>query len=333
MISFGLPLMHLLDTVSAQRGLSRADILECIKTAIVENFRLRGRIVTVSVENLEGDFVLSVQETILTGGGQALYREVRFIPPVSPELLREIIDEYAAKRQANHVWTLAECKAVAQADDHYLIEIISAQASDECENKIAVLPKKNINEGEVFASGEIIWCIIKKYERSPIDVGYAEAWRDVDADWIASRSDSNFLSLMAYQMMGEAIQGVIHTSRGILIFQPGVDLQPLLADGCRHKNILQKLCGLQRLAVARRSPRTELDKKLIHAIQEVAGLKYGADFKIGAEDPQQLPRIYISHEKAPRLMGRGGHNLFFIKCVVGFQFEIKVTSRITGTRK
>lgn len=333
MINPGFSLVALLDSVSLQRGLTRADLVECVKTAIEENFRLRGRIVTVTVEDLEADAMVSVQETILTGSARAMYKEVHFIPPVPPDLLTQIIDDFVARRQADHIWTLAECRVIAVREDHYLVEVINAHTSENVENDIAVLPRKYTNEGEAFSNKAIIWTIIKKYTRAVLDGGFDEPWRDVDAKWIASRADSQFLALMAYQMLGEQVQSVIHTSRGILIFPPGVDLQPLLADKSKHKNILQSLCGLKRLAVARRSPREELDKKLIHAIQEVAGLKYGSDFKIGAADPTQLPRIYVSHEKAPRLVGSGGHNLFFIKCVVGFQFEIKITSRINSTPK
>ncbi|BDT74062.1 hypothetical protein os4_36150 (plasmid) [Comamonadaceae bacterium OS-4] len=329
MISIGFSLEQLLDSLSEQRGLSKEELVVCIKEAIVESFRLRGRVVTVEVEDIHKEARISVEETVLTGGARPHYREVSLIPPVAPELLATIIEEHQQRKAANRIWSLAESRVVNVQEDHYLVELINAVDCNEAVNKMAVLPRRHCNQDDQFRTGQNIWVAIKPLDPTPLEVGYSEAWRDIQAPYIATRAESNFLTLMAIQMLGEAVQGVIHTSRGILIFPAGTDIQPLLADGSKHKNILQSLCGLSRLAIARRSPREQVDKKLIHAINEVAGLKYGVDYKIGAEDPNQLPRVYVSHEKASRLVGVGGHNLFFIKCVVQVAFDLKISARIT----
>lgn len=329
MISIGFSLEQLLDSLAEQRGLSREELVDCIKEAIVESFRLRGKIVQVEVEDIQKQARISVVETVLTGGTRPHYREVNLIPPVAPDLLARIIEEHQQRKAANHIWSLAESKVVSVQDDHYLAELINPVDCVDAVGKVAVLPRRNCNEADNFRVGENIWVAIKPHDSNPLEVGYAESWRNIDAPYLATRSESNFLTLMAIQMLGEVVQGVIHTSRGILIFPAGTDIQPLLADGSKHKNILQSLCGLSRLAIARRSPRQQVDKKLIHAINEVAGLKYGVDYKIGAEDPTQLPRVYVSHSMTKRLVGVGGHNLFFIKCVVQLAFEVKTAARIT----
>lgn len=330
MISIGFSLEQLLDALSEQRGLSKEELVVCIKEAIVESFRLRGRVVTVEVEDVLQEARISVEETVLTGGGgRPFYREVSLIPPVPPDLLATIIEEHQQRKAANHIWSLAETRVVNVQADHYLVELINPVDCPDAAGKLAVLPRPHCNQDDDFHIGDNIWAAIKPLDPAPLEVGYVDPWRNIQAPYLATRAESNFLTLMAIQMLGEAVQGVIHTSRGILIFPAGTDIQPLLAEGGKHKNILQSLCGLSRLAIARRSPREQVDKKLIHAINEVAGLKYGVDYKIGAEDPTQLPRVYVSHQMAKRLVGVGGHNLFFVKCVVQFAFEVKIAARIT----
>ncbi|MBX9722069.1 MAG: hypothetical protein K2X81_11785, partial [Candidatus Obscuribacterales bacterium] len=267
---------------------------------------------------------ITATEMIITDASKAMYREVLFFPTVSPELLSQIIEDYAQRKSSAQLWTLAEAKVISVKADHYLIEVTQSRGNAEHEGKVAVLPKKNLNDDEQFSLNQIIWAVIKFHVHSSLDGGYAEEWRNVDANLVASRSESQFLTLMAYQMLGEVVTGIIHTSRGILIFPEGFDLQPLLAEGGKHKNILQELCGLKRLSLARKSPRSEIDKKLIHALKEVAGLKYGKDFKLIAANPDYLPKILVLPPVAPRMMGCGGHNLYFIKAVVGFQFEVQV---------
>ncbi|MDT8992849.1 hypothetical protein RQP54_18390 [Curvibacter sp. APW13] len=332
MISIGFSLEQLLDSLAEHRGLSREELVDCIKDAIVETFRLRGRVVIVEVEDVEAAARISVQEMILTGS-QPFYREVNLVPPVAPDLLTQIIEEAQQRKAANHIWSLSETRVVRVEKDHYLLELIGPVDLPTAEGKVAVLPRRDCNQADAFAMGDNIWVGFKPNVSSSVDGGHVEPWRDVEAPYIATRSESNFLTLMAIQMLGEAVQGVIHTSRGILIFPAGTDIQPLLAEGGKHKNILQRLCGLSRLAIARRSPREEIDKRMIHAINEVAGLKYGVDYRIGAEDPTQLPRVYVSHEKAKQLIGAGGHNLFFLKCVVQTAFDVKVTAQITRSSK
>lgn len=329
MISIGFSLEQLLDSLSASRGLSKEELVVCIKEAIVETFRLRGRVVTVEVEDVQKEARISVEEMILTGGSRPFYREVSLVPPVPPDLLAEIIEEHQQRKAANHTWSLSETRVVNVQNDHYLLELIGPVDCPDAEGKMAVLPRRHCNQEDAFSQGDNIWVAFKPQAAMPLDGGYVEGWRNVQAPYLATRAESNFLTLMAVQMLGEAVQGVIHTSRGILIFPAGTDIQPLLAESGKHKNILQSLCGLSRLAIARRSPREQVDKKLIHALKEVGGLKYGVDYKIGAEDPAQLPRVYVSHQMAKRLVGAGGHNLFFIKCVVQFSFEVKVAARIT----
>jgi hypothetical protein len=325
----GFSLQQLLDTLAKQRGITREELVACVKEAIVETFRLRGRVVNVEVDDVQEEARISVQEVILTGSPRAIYRDVTLIPPPAPDLLAMIIEEHQQRKAANHTWSLSEAHVIQVQDDHYLLDLIGPVDCADAEGKVAVLPRRYCNQLDGFQKGDNIWVAIKPHAATSIDGGYAERWRDVEAEYVATRAESNFLTLMALQMLGEAVQGVIHTSRGLLIFPVGTDISPLLADGNKHKNILQQLCGLSRLAIARRSPREQIDKKLIHALSEVAGLKYGVDYKIGAEDPKQLPRVYVGYDKAKRLVGQGGHNLFFLKCVCQFSFDIKVVPRIT----
>ncbi len=330
MIHLGHSLLHLLDTESARRGLTRADMVECFKLAITENFRRRGKIVVVTVDDTEGQAVISAVETVLTGGPQAMYREMHFIPPFTPEMLAESIEGYVASRLEASPWFLVETTVVQREADHYLLEVAhspfgasAADAHTRHEGQLAVLPRKSVAQRDGFKIGEAIWVVVKANVRTSIDGGYAEAWRNVQAPLVASRTESEFLARMAYQLLNEPVQAMIHTDRGILIFPQGKDLAPLLGDNCRYKNMLQRLTGLERLAVARQTNAPVAHKRLIHAIREVAGLKYQVDYKLGCADPAKLPVIYTRPESVKRLVGVGGHNLFFIKCVCGFQFEIK----------
>lgn len=324
---------QLLDDLSAARGLSKEELVQCIRDAIGETFKQKGRIVTVVVEDIEGRAIFDVQETILTGGSRALYRKVQLVPPPPPDLLARIIDEYVQKKAANHSWGLAFAIVLAIEEDHYLLEIADSEDVKQAKNKPAVLPRSHCNSLDNFAVNDGIWVAFKPSLQETIAGGHVERWRDVKTPYVATRSDPNFLTMMALRMLGEEVQGVIHTSRGIMIFPPGTETHALLADGCRAKNTLQSLCGLERLAIARRSPREEIDKRLIHAVNEVAGLKYGVDYKLSASKPDQPPVVYVSYEKAKRLMGKGGSNLFFIKCVVQSAFEVKTTSIITRPEK
>lgn len=332
MIQLGHSLLHLLDTESARRGLTRADMIECFKLAITENFRRRGKIVDVTVDDSDGEAVISAVETVLTGAPQAMYREVRFIPPFSPELLSDCIEDYVATRLQQTEWILTETKVVLRAEDHYLLEVSHPQSSAGVGDKgrqfhgqLAVLPMRSVTKRDSFRVGEAVWAIVKENVRTNIDGGYAEAWRNVQAPLIASRTESEFLTRMAFHLLDEPVTAVIHTDRGILIFPSDQNLQPLLSDNGKYKNMLQSLTGLERLAVARRPSSPLVHKRLIHAVREVAGLKYQHDFKLGCADPTKLPVIYTNPQSVKRLVGTGGHNLYFIKCVAGFQFEIKAS--------
>lgn len=330
MILSGSSLNQLLDSLAEHRGLTREELVECVKEAIVETFRQKGRVVTVDVEDVTQEASIRIQEMLLgNAGSRPFYREVKLIPAVRPELLVKIIEERQLHKAANQTWLLSETRVIRVEDDHYLLELIGSVHLPSAEGKVAVLPTAQCNEGDRFGLGDNVWVAFKPHVHTKIEGGFAESWRNVDAPYIATRSESNFLTLMAMQMLGDAVQGVIHTSRGLLIFPAGTDLKPLLAENCKHKNILQRLCGLARLVMARQSPSEKPDKKLIHAIGEVAELKYGLHYKIGAEDPNKLPCVYVAPEKAHIFFGKGGSNIFFIKCVVQFDFEAKVPKFIS----
>ncbi len=330
MINLGYSLQHVLDTESARRGLTRAEMIECICDAIRENFKRRGKLVNVTVDDTEDQAVISAVETILTGASQAMYREVKFIPPFSPELLAECIEHHLALKQKSQRWALAEAKVVRCADDHYLIEVLStSNPQSELEGQIAVLPHKSVAEDDGFRQGDVIWTVVRSYMHGSIDGDYMDAWRNVEAELIASRTESEFLALMAYKMLNEPVHCVIHTSRGILIFPPGHDLQPLLGNEGKYKNMLQRLTGLKRLAVARQPAAPEVHKRLIHTIREVANLKYSKDYLLGTSDPNELPKIYVSPNVVKRFVGTSGHNLFFIKCVSGIEFTFEAKRNMT----
>ncbi len=332
MIILGPSLLHIIDVESQKRGLNRDDMMKCIKTALEVNFRKRGRLVTVYIDDTEGLAQVSVQEMILTGGGRAMYREVKFIPALDPKILEECVDEFIARSQASHQWTLALAKIVAVNDDHYLAEIQDTPALTVTQSEMAVLPYSNVAKGDrKLPKSTTLWVVIKKFVHTKVEGGHNHPWEDSTAKYVASRNEGEFLALIVYQFLSLRCDCVVHTSKGLLIFPHGTEISPLLANKGQVQKQIAQLAGLERLAIVRRSDATEPDKRLIHAIKNVTQLKYGVDFKIGAANPEFLPRVYIRNQVAPKFIGAGGSSLYFIKTVANLEFDYKVKFMIGAT--
>lgn len=332
MIILGPSLLHIIDVESQKRGLNREDMMKCIKTALEVNFRKRGRLVTVYIDDTEGLAQVSVQEMILTGGARAMYREVKFIPAIDPTILEECVEEFIARSQASHQWTLALAKIVAINDDHYITEIQDTPALTVKQNQMAVLPYASVSKSDrKLPKSTTLWVVIKKFVHTKIEGGHNQAWEDSTAEFLASRNEREFLALIVYQFLSLRCDCVVHTSKGLLIFPHGTEISPLLANKGQVQKQIAQLAGLERLAIVRRSDAIEPDKRLIHAIKNVTQLKYGVDFKIGAANPEFLPRVYIRNQVAPKFIGAGGSSLYFIKTVANLEFDYKVKFMIGAT--
>lgn len=333
MIVLSQSLLHIIDVESQRRGLNRGDMMTCIKTAMEVNFRKRGRLVTVYIDDTEGLAQVSIQEMILTGGNKAMYREVKFIPAIAPNILQECVEDFITRKQASHQWTLALARIVACNEDHFLAEILDAPGvTDVFLNQMAVLPHSNVAKGDrKLPKATTLWMVIKKFVHTKIDGGHTQAWEDSTAQFIASRNEREFLALITYQFLNMRCDCVLHTSKGLLIFPHGTEISPLLANKGQVQKQIAQLAGLERLAIVRRSEATEPDKRLIHAIKNVTQLKYGVDFKIGAANPEFLPRVYIRNQVAAKFIGAGGSSLYFIKSVAGLEFDYKVKFMIGAT--
>lgn len=325
MIILSKSLLHIIDVESERRGLDRMEMMSCIKTALEVNFRKRGRLVTVYIDNSNGLAEVTAQETILTMGNKARYREVQFIPALDPATLQACVEDYIERKQNSQQWTLALVRIVTCLDEHYLVEVLDAPGvSEVCINQMAVLPHSSVAKGDRnHPKFTTLWVVLKRRIHSKIEGGHAHAWEDSSAQFIASRNEREFLALLTYQFLSMRCDCVVHTSKGLLIFPNGADISPLFANKGQVQRQIAQLAGLERLAIVRATAAVEPDKRLIDAIKSVTQLKYGQQFKIGAANPDKLPCVYVANRDAATFVGAGGSSLYFIKTVAGIEFEWK----------
>lgn len=319
---------HFADVEAARRGMTREELFSCLARTVEEHYRHKGRIVRIVVEEGEAGATLAGSE-LAVSEGQGVWQPLEEVAAPPPWLLQQRVESWLEDRKRAAMWTLVRARCKSVEEDYALVEITGGQGDPEPDlhGQIAVLPKQYWAARDVFdADAPPRWMVVREHFPETVDGG--AAWRAMPAPWLASRTEAALVARVAQHYFSAPFEfgAAYHGAAALLVCPPESDfVAKIIGDGGERAAKLKQLLGLDRLCVARASRATEDVGRLRSAVKHVAGLR---DHEFIIEPPSArpaladhrevpLPCIVVPEEKAKRLVGKNGCNLYFVRRLSG----------------
>lgn len=311
-------LSHLADMQAQRRGLQRAEFLDCVVRSVEESYRLRGRIVRVSLD--EADTAGAVRGIELADSAE--WVPLRRVDAPPAWLLQQTVDEFLASREQAQRRRLALARAVAAYDDHVLVELASDDAA--LSGQVAVLPRAQIaprDAGWELGAPARFVAVCRHVPERGIDADSAEPWRGAAAHWLASRTDTALPRLLVRHYFDVDANACCYNGTCMLVVPAaGDEFAKLVGKDGTHATLLRDVLGIERVFVAREPLATEAFARLACAVSRVTGLKRREFAVKRAAGIAQMPVVVAERRHMPRLVGRSGQNLMFIRKLSGVAF-------------
>lgn len=307
---------HLADLEATRRGLKRAEFFDCVMRSIEENYRIRGRIVKISIDDTEGSSLVHGLEL----RPSAEWVPLRRIDAPPAWLLQETVEQFMADREREQLRVLDRARAVAAFDDHVSVELLG-EADAALKGQIAVLPRAHVAPRDAGweVGGPARFVAVRRHFPEQVDGG--EAWRGSAARWFASRTDAALPRLLVRYYFDLDVQATGFNGTCMLIVPTdGDEYAKLVGKQGSHITRLRDILGMERVFVAREPQAIEPFARLTCAVARVTGLKR-RDYVVRVPATAgQLAVVMADRKLMPRLVGRGGQNLLFIRRLSGVAF-------------
>lgn len=307
---------HLADLEAGRRGLKRSEFLDCVVRSIEESYRIRGRIVKISLDDTEGTSLVHGLEL----RPSAEWVPLRRIDAPPAWLLQETVEDFLADREKMQVRVLDRARAVAAFDDYVMVEL-HGESDEALKGQVAVLPRAHIAPRDAGweLGGPSRFVVVRRHFPEQVDGG--ETWRGTPAKWFASRTDAALPRLLVRHYFDIEVQATCFNGTCMLIVPTvGDEYAQLVGKEGSHITRLRDILGMDRVFVAREPQADEPFARLTCAVARVTGLKrrdYVVKMPSGSG---QLPVVMAERRLMPRLVGRGGQNLLFIRRLSGVAF-------------
>lgn len=309
-------LLSLMEMESARRGLSRAEMIDCLVKAIEQTYARRGFHVQVEIDQADdkGELKMTVRK-MLVQGGDTVELTVRDILIPTQEDLALAVEELRETIRRRNPWQLCEATVLTINDDHYLVECKNGYGS----GQIAVLPKANA--GNKLEKSQLIVCVVQPFRAEK--VSGVQHWMTVDAPLVASRTDRQLIIQMVELYFGMRVDAAVISSAAMIITPPGMSIAKLIDTKEQPLSLIKQATGLERVFVGPLGANMEPKARIQNAVRNVTGLKYPSEFRISEPKGQDAPlwRVFVATGKLGRFIGREGQNLFFIMILSGLQFD------------
>lgn len=311
-------LSQLADMQAHCRGLQRAEFLDCVVRSVEESYRLRGRIVRVSLD--EADAAGAVHGIELADSAE--WVPLRRVDAPPAWLLQQTVDEFLASREQTQQRRLALGRAVAAYDDHVLVELSGEDAA--LNGQLAVLPRAQSaprDAGWELGSPPRFVAVHRHTPERGADADSAEPWRGAAAHWLASRTDAALPRLLVRHYFDVDANATLYNATCMLVVPAaGDEFAKLVGKDGTHATMLRDVLGIERVFVAREPLATEPFARLACAVSRVTGLKRREFAVKRAGGFAQMPVVIAERRHMPRLVGRSGANLMFIRRLSGVAF-------------
>jgi hypothetical protein len=303
-------LAHVADLEAERRGLGRTEFLQCVARSIEESYRLRGRIVNVALDDVPGANALRGVE--LRAGAEWVPLRRVHAPPAW--LLEQAIERLIGERKSAHGWRLERARAIHAHESHVDIELA----------------------GEFDATLRGAGAVLPRAHAAPRDAGWEVggpprlvAVRPVDrsatagsARWVASRTEPALMQLVVRHYFGVEVRAASFNGSAMLIVPTAGDAYAqLVGKEGAHADRLRDVLGMDRVFVAREPQSDEPFARLTCAVARVTGLKRREYTVRMPRERGVLPALIAERAAMPRLVGRGGQNLYFIRRLSGVAFR------------
>jgi len=321
-------LSHLADEQARSRGLQRAEFLDCVVRSVEESYRLRGRIVRVSLDEDDADAAVHGVEL----ADSAEWVPLRRVDAPPAWLLQQTVDEFLASREQAQQRRLALARAVAAYDDHVLVELASDEGA--LSGQVAVLPRAQIaprDAGWELGAPARFVVVRRHVPERGFDADSVEPWRGAAVHWLASRTDIALPRLLVRHYFDVDANATCYNGTCMLVVPAaGDEFAKLVGKDGTHATLLRDVLGIERVFVAREPLATEAFARLACAVSRVTGLRR-RDYAVKrTTGPAQLPRVVVDRRHMPRLVGRGGQNLLFIRWLSRVEFTHVERPKPTG---
>jgi hypothetical protein len=296
--------------------MKRSEFLDCVVRSIEETYLIRGRIVKISIDDTEGASLVHGLEL----RPSADWIQMRRIDAPPAWLLQETVEAFLADREKMQTRLLDRARALAAFDDHVTVEL-QGEADAALKGQIALLPRAHIAPRDAGweIGGPARFVVVRRHFPEQVDGG--ETWRNSTVRWFASRMDPALPCLLVRYYFDLDVHAVVFNGTCMLIVPTAGDgYARLVGKEGSHITRLRDILGMERVFVAREPQAAEPFARLTCAVARVTGLKR-RDYVVkmpGAGG--QLPVVVAERKFMPRLVGRGGQNLLFIRRLSGVAF-------------
>lgn len=309
-------LAHAVDVEAQRLGLNQWEVVNIIANSIERSYLREGRYVHVTVDTTSANEPVTGVEAKEAMGGTIWIPLTDIRPPNLAALKRDIEAYVQTKEQQRH-WWLAECIVLTVEVDHYLVEVSSSEQQG-LVGKAAVLPASRVSrKSAAITKGETVWVVLTTKRKEKVDG--AEAWHNVDCDYVASRTDSIFLRMLIKQYWRIDATADIANGAGLVVAPKQYEIGAIIGPNGRHIELLKKLSGLTRIVVARDVENRRTDLRLTSAVRQITGLA-GVKVRTPAKDTDTW-RLIVSNKDAKILIGANGTNLRFISSLAGVKIQ------------
>lgn len=288
--------------------------MQCVERTVEEHYRSRGRLVRIGIDTTESE----VNGLELRSAGE--WSPLAKVDAPPPWLLQRAVDHFRECRAASETLRFDRARAVSAHDDHVTLEL-QGEIEPGLRGQLAVLPRSQMAPRDAgWESGASTrFVALRRHYREQIDGG--EPWRDASVRWLASRVEKRLPKLLIRHYFAIEVETVV--SNGIcmaIVPTAGDDYARLVG---KQGDYIRRLCdilGLDRVCVARMPASHEPFARLTSAVARVTGLKRREFVVKMARQSSDLPAVLTERRLMPRLVGRGGAHLLFIRRLSGVPF-------------
>lgn len=235
-------------------------------------------------------------------------------------LLQETVEHFLADREKVQSRHLDRARAVKAYDDFVTVELLG-ETEPSLQGELAVLPRARMAPCDAgWESGAPPrFVVVRRHFPEQVDGG--EVWRDSSARWLASRIDSHLPKMLIKHYFELDVDVVVFNGICMAIVPTvGDEYAQLVGKEGSHIKRLRDILGLDRVCVARMPASDEPFARLTSAVAGVTGLKRREFVVKMARTPSELPAVLTDRRLMPRLVGKGGANLLFIRRLSGVAF-------------
>jgi hypothetical protein len=316
---------HFVDVEAARRGMTREEIFQCLARTVEEHYRHKGRIVTIAVDESDTAAVLAGRE-LAVRDGQGVWLPLPNVEEPPLWLMQERVEAFLEERRRAARWTLVRAQCKGLEDDYALVEIADDLQPD-LAGQVAVLPRSRWATRDAFdARAPARWMVVCEHFPEAVDGGHQ--WRGLSVPWLASRVEAALVAGVAQHYFQAPFEfgAAYHGAAAMLVCPAESDfLATIIGDKGERVAKLKQLLGLDRLCVARASRAADELGRLRSAVKHVVGLREHeflveppmARPALPAKEETPLPCIVVPEEHAPRLVGKNGCNLYFVRKLSG----------------